>query len=82
MIRNKKGWILACAVLLSIFLTAGCGKKVSDGAGAVDKEYTKGQMALVVITERNRYQNLYTRWQQTQRALPSGKNCWNRLRIF
>lgn len=60
MIRNKKGWILACAVLLSIFLTAGCGKKVSDGAGAVDKEYTKGQMALVVITERNRYQNLYT----------------------
>ena len=52
-------WLLALLVILAF---TGCSGKAAStpGSGTVEKEYTRGQMMVVAITERNRYQNIYT----------------------
>lgn len=53
---------------------SGCAKKTvtQEGARAVEKEYSKGQVMVIAATERNRYQNIYTDRLWTARADSGG----------
>lgn len=60
---SGKRALLWCLTMISVVLIcSGCSRKaaVTSGPRIVEKEYTKGQMMVVAITERNRYQNIYT----------------------
>ena len=59
--RMRRGTLLAVSMLLfCIFLLSGCGK-LPEGMLKQDAEqYTQEQIRLIAITERNRYQNIYT----------------------
>ena len=64
-VRGKrwKGAVGLClAAVLAMAVLTGCSRKAAatTGSRTVDKEYTKGQMMVIAITERNRYQNIYT----------------------
>ena len=60
--RWKGAMGLCLAAVLAMAVLTGCSRKTAavSGARTVDKEYTKGQMMVIAITERNRYQNIYT----------------------
>ena len=45
----------------------------------MDKEYTKGQMMVIAITERNRYQNIYTSELWSVKADQNGDTFEDRL---
>ena len=64
-VRGKrwKGAVGLClAAVLAMAVLTGCTRKTAatTGSRTVDKEYTKGQMMVIAITERNRYQNIYS----------------------
>jgi len=57
--RQKYMGILAAALL--VFFAMGCSKEVPSGAETAEiAGYTKPQMMVVAMTERNRYQQVYT----------------------
>ena len=61
--KRWKGAVGLClAAVLAMAVLTGCSRKAAatTGSRTVDKEYTKGQMMVIAITERNRYQNIYT----------------------
>lgn len=60
--RWKRAVGLCLTAVLAMAVLTGCSRKAAatTGSRTVDKEYTKGQMMVIAITERNRYQNIYT----------------------
>ncbi len=74
--KQRAAWkigfgILCMAAAIGI---SGCAKKTvtQEGARAVEKEYSKGQVMVIAATERNRYQNIYTDRLWTARADSGG----------
>lgn len=59
----------------------GCSRKTAAtiGSRTVDKEYTRGQMMVIAITERNRYQNIYTSELWSVKADESGNTFEDKL---
>lgn len=53
-------WILLTAVLWGL---TGCSSRLASSGrtGNTEKEYTQGQLMVVAATERNRYQNIYSK---------------------
>lgn len=66
MVRERlvRRWLAALlGLLFSACFLAGCGGKAvfpSSGKEEIQAGYTRGQVMVVVATERNRYQNVYT----------------------
>ena len=54
-------YVLCSVILCLMIVFSGCTRKTAaSGAGNLEKDYTSGQMTVVAVTERNRYQNIYT----------------------
>ena len=72
---------LCLAAVLAMAVLTGCSRKTAavSGARTVDKEYTKGQMMVIAITERNRYQNIYTSELWSVKADQNGDTFEDRL---
>ena len=79
--RWKGAMGLCLAAVLAMAVLAGCSRKTAavSGARTVDKEYTKGQMMVIAITERNRYQNIYTSELWSVKADQNGDTFEDRL---
>ena len=79
--RWKGAMGLCLAAVLAMAVLTGCSRKTAavSGARTVDKEYTKGQMMVIAITERNRYQNIYTSELWSVKADQNGDTFEDRL---
>lgn len=75
-VRRLEKWLAAvCLGLMVIAVSSGCSKEADTSAGvkSVSKDYTKGQIMTIAVTERNRYQNIYTSELWSVKADESGE---------
>lgn len=79
--RWKRTLTLCLAAVLALTVFTGCSRKTAAtiGSRTVDKEYTRGQMMVIAITERNRYQNIYTSELWSVKADESGNTFEDKL---